>query len=49
MLIVNILLTVGTAIMWMGSLVEKDNYRQRNYTIAYVAGLAAIIMLNIIA
>jgi len=48
MLIANILLGVGTAIMWMFALVEKDNDRQKNYTIAYAAGLASIVALNII-
>ena len=44
----NILLGVGTVIMWMGALVEKDNQRQKNYTLAYVAGLAAFVVINVI-
>ena len=48
MLIGNILLGAGTAIMWASALVEKDNQRQKNYTLAYVAGLAALVALNVI-
>lgn len=48
MLITNILLGVGTAIMWASALVEKDKQRQKNNTLAYVAGLAAIVVLNVV-
>jgi hypothetical protein len=46
MLIINILLALVAALLFLGIIGEKDGLRQQNITIAFVAVIVLIIALN---
>lgn len=45
----NILLGTIAFVLFTGTVGEKDNDRQRNITLAFVATLAAIVLINFVA
>lgn len=45
----NILLGLIAFVLFLGTVGEKDSTRQKNITIAFVATMAAIVLINFVA